>query len=81
MAHRRSGNASANHGISHRLYCGEYTLFASRNATRMGNPSCHLGVSGCRRTLSTHTRPAAATNASRDTLFTRFVLPHGPRCR
>src|SRR5439155_20621386 len=42
--HRRSGSASANQGSSHRLYWGEYTLFESRNTTRIGNPSCHLGV-------------------------------------
>src|SRR5438445_9317770 len=61
--HPRSGSTSANHGISHRLYCGEYTLFESRNTTKMGNARCHLGVSGCRQTLKSHSAYAVPKKA------------------
>ena len=37
---------------SHRLNCGEYTLFDSRNTTRIGNPSVHRGKPGSRRALT-----------------------------
>src|SRR5205807_832510 len=76
---RRSGSTSANHGSSHRPYCGEYTLFVRRNSARIGKPRCHRGVSGSRATLTAHTRATDPTNATTENRLTNPVLRQ-PRC-
>src|SRR2546423_13251125 len=78
MNHRSSGRTSANQGRSHRPYWGEYTLFESRKSTRIGNPRCHLGVSGSRRTFQAHTAADATTNATTEKRLTVPVSPHPP---
>src|SRR4029450_4139707 len=76
MNSRRFGSASANQGSSHRLNCGEYTLFDSRNTTRIGNPSVHRGQGGARRALTTQITTTHAMNSTREATLITLVFSH-----
>src|SRR6185436_16235396 len=73
---RRLGSASANHGKSQTLYCGEYTLLVNRKISRIGKPSVHRGKPGWRRPLTVHTIVTHPTNNTSDPRFTRRVFVH-----
>src|SRR5262245_50692868 len=73
---RRLGSASANHGRSQTLYCGEYTLLVNRKISRMGKPRVQRGKPGWRRPLTVHTIATHPTNNTNDPRLTRRVLVH-----
>src|SRR5213594_4854925 len=72
---RRVGRARANQGSSQSPYCGEYTLFVSRNATRRANPNVQRGKSGTTRRRSRYSRIEAATNRVAEATLMRRVCP------
>src|SRR5436309_13550326 len=71
------GRTRANHGNSHRSYCGEYTLFVRKNRARMANPIVHGRNSGSRVALVLHTIAVAAANRTQLAVLTRPVGMHG----
>src|ERR687897_2939834 len=82
MKRRRLGSASANHGKSQTLYCGEYTLLVSRKITRIGKPRVHRAKPGWRRPLIVHTIATHPRNNASDPRLTRrvFVQPIPVAC-
>src|SRR6059036_1261371 len=75
------GKTRANHGNSHRSYCGEYTLFVRKNRARMANPMVHGRNAGSPLPLAHHTSAAAATNSTRLAALTKPVGMHGTSWR
>src|SRR4249920_1264069 len=75
---RRSGNTSANHGRSHRPYCGESTLFVSRNRISSGKTSDQRGNRGSAVAFTLHTTHNPAAVRTIDSAFTTPGPVHRP---
>src|SRR5436190_3569926 len=73
------GHTRANHGRSHKSYCGEYTLVVSRNTMRSGNASVQRARSGARRIAHRSARTEPARNATSGRILAKSGFVHDPK--